>query len=165
MDKADWALLISGISALGSLASAAFAGRMARNDSKRLARKQPAFEISHESRNKEFPNWDYHLLTIRNLEEVGITVKGVRARRKNGMVNSQADSHESEFNGFGEPNYKDELPEKQSCNLHVRVDPKGTPRSQHGIRTGDTAFVWLYTRNIKSAADLLVSWEWSDGQK
>jgi len=165
VDKADLAIAISAASALFTGVGLLYTRKLAKNDTERMKRKTPALEIGWINSESKIPGWEHPSFVVRNLEHVGLMVRGLRAKR-GASVYLDHETRTGEVGDFGERATAETLPEKREALFPqpVKVEPLGTPQSQSG-RVGDTLHLWLYTKGVRSSTDLELLWEWADGQK
>lgn len=160
MDKADLALIISILSAVGATGSAIFTWRLAQNDSKRMMRKPLVFEVSLRPVDEQ-PDWQGVYIVVRNLEPVAAEIKGVYTRRRGVLLLSSEDAYDRQ--AFP-PAFRSPLPvekARQGVALRASVGPQG---SQSEYSPG-TVYRTVYLRGAAKPSDIKVDWVWADGLK
>ena len=164
MDKADWALAIAALSALAAFWGALYARRLARNDTERMKRRPLVFEYEPTRTNATHPDWIDYLLVVRNLEPVGAIMTAIRCRTKTGAVLLKSDAYKTD--GGGETDdLLTAIPEYREITLQTRIGPRRTAVGHQPTQPGDTLYLWIMTKNLRSKDDLQIIWSWADGQK
>lgn len=164
MDKADIAILVSLVAAVGSVSSAIYTGRIARNDQKRMERTAPVLELVESEVSSIFPGLTDYLVKIRNLEQVGVKLVAIRAQPRHARIGDRKTY--TTTNDFGEkvvpvPVDLDQLDRKVLLGFDLK--PFGTPTPK--LMTGDACMVQLIGNGISGPRDLRLEWEWLDRQK
>nr|WP_111299408.1 hypothetical protein [Paracoccus saliphilus] len=168
----DW-LTEARAAILISLASASFTGltlvytrRLAKNDTARMKRKEPIFEIEMSTSSDVPDGWTSLLVTARNLETVSFDLTAISTKRRNQFIIRTSDTYEGNSrNPWIEHKRLEVIPERREVLMGMRVAPAGTPRHPDGITPSAVEHTWLLTKGVNGRGDLVFHWLWSDGKK
>ena len=163
LDKADIALWASVVSAAFSAFSGLYARKMAKNDSERMERRKLVLEIVV-TPSTDFFGWYSVDATVRNLEPVAATLKGVRV--KNRRLKLLPQDAGMEGNSPSSAKKREKLPEHEAAqfiDLERSIQPFGSLPSE--TSGGGIVYFWFYVSGNGSTKDFELIWEWADGQK
>lgn len=172
MDKASIALVISAAALAIAGLSAIYTRRLAKNDTARMKRKIPIFEISiAESATPD--GWRSVRIVSRNLEQVAVNITGAKSRSRKVLLASWSDLNDGRQDSLLAPKPRTGFAGSLNIAIAATLHPHGTkppppgsgPQARFAFSAADTATLSLYAKGISKPSDIAVEWFWADGQK
>uniref|UniRef100_UPI004047EDCA hypothetical protein n=3 Tax=Yoonia sp. TaxID=2212373 RepID=UPI004047EDCA len=167
MDEARVAIIISTLSASFTAGSLIYTRRLAINDTNKMKRKTPVFEIELGGLSDELPEWNIAQIIVRNLEPVAARLTAISVKRRRQAILSRDDALDVRSDPFGGPIYKskENLPIQSKTELRYKIGPLGSKGSEYGSSPCDTIYVSVYVKGVTRIADIKLDWQWADGRK